>query len=79
MKVKIFVSASEDGLEKDINEFIKDIENKGMEVRDIKYTVTDWGDGYMHYSALIMYEQHEDALASENARTFWEKALEWEE
>ena len=55
MKVKMLFSCDGDELEKQINEFIEEIEKQRMEVKDIKYIMTDaYGRG-IHYSALIMY------------------------
>lgn len=53
MKVKIF-SGSEREIEKEINDFIEEIKNQHMEVKDIKYTMS--GYGFVSIcSALIMY------------------------
>lgn len=59
MKVKVFDCDHEKDLEKEINDFIEEIEKKHMEVKDIKYSTSFGKDSYDNdiyiFSALVMY------------------------
>ena len=59
LKIKVFDETNEKDLEKNINNFIKDISNQEKEVIDIKYstsvTMTEEVQIYC-FSALVMYD-----------------------
>lgn len=59
MRVKVFDCEHENDLTKELNDFIKDIENDDMEVVDIKYSTSvcgDCDDTIFCFSALVMYK-----------------------
>ena len=56
-KVKIFSSIYEDRLEDEINKWFEDQKEgqKKISIIDIKYSISQSGNGYGRYSALIHY------------------------
>jgi len=56
MRVQVCLNFEADTLTRCINDYLLELERKGWELHDIKYSITNTPQGRIAYSALIIYK-----------------------